>query len=1020
MTGPVNPTGPGGATVSRAPTARAILLAATLLAGGLLATAPAADAGRTEMRSWDVLFTDISAANGVTPDPAHGHLWFATEGGLVRTDPTFVTRTVFTPYHGLPSALVWGSRVVGDDLWVVTGGGLARLHIPTGNVTPFTQLQGALNDFTLALDATPTDLWVGSDAGLLHYDLANGTREKFNRTTTPLPADRVLSVALDGDAVWVGTTAGLARYHPGNGSWRAWSYPGNGLPSGTIRAIAPTGSAILLATPKGALRLDRATQQVTELSLAPAGITTKSVRTLAVNGHEAWFGTEEGIAILDTASESWRRTGRRDGLSHDTVTGIAFHNGTLVGIATRGGLNLLDLPRVHYTVMRTDNGPYHNTILTAAVDGDYVWWGTGGGASQLDPARLSWAHLTLTDGLPGNWVYGLHFDDDRIWFATTGGIAWLWRGNGTWGSRAMSTGAVSGEVARAIDGDAHEVWVGNAFLGVMRYNRTTDQWTAYGTGTSYTGDHEVNTVLVDWPHVWIGTETGVTRFDRRTQTWSNLEDPRLQGRTITTFARDADRILIGTEDAGVIVHHRATGTLETWNRTNGKVPSDRVRALAFDGPRLWAGFIGDGAAVHDPTTGNWTIHTSLTGLANDYVNAFAFTNDTLYLGTFTGVSRIDRATGRFLPMQQGPGALLRPGDPAGPTGGPGNGTLPPPGNASFTPPAIAITRPTEGETLTDPLLVEGDANVAGAAITAVYVRIDGGAWMKAQGARNWSATIPTGGLDLGAHTLEAQAWSGQTPSPIARVAFHLEEASSNLTLTHAAPAQAAPLAPTPLTAHVSSPRATVTLLYTTDPAVAPQRIAMALSGTTATGAIPALPRAGPVYYAFEAHLGNDAARSPLGRGYHTLQVPAEAAGEVGRIPETFLLGPGSPLTTRVPVTNTGNVPLEARFEVRGLAATDVVAAIPATVTIPVGETAQVPLELTLDPRAVGKEGRAVVKVTTGDGRVIGTTDFGWKGTAGAPATPHEDGGRWIPTLPLPLLLALTAAAALLAARRRPT
>ncbi|HWG91641.1 MAG TPA: Ig-like domain-containing protein, partial [Candidatus Thermoplasmatota archaeon] len=986
------------------------------------ALAPLAEASRTEVPGEDTVFTDISAALGVTADPAHGYLWFATEGGLVRTAPDLSTRTVYTTYHGLPGTLVHATRLVGDDLWVATAGGLARLHVPTGTITVHTMLTGALHDFLLTLDATPTDLWVGSDAGLLHYTLP-GLKGTLYNETHGLLGRRVFAVAVDGPIVWAGTATGLTRLDSATGAVQTWRRGENGYPDAAVRNLLVDGDRVLLATGRGAYSLENGT--LTRVPLEETGISTRDVQAVARIGEEIWWGTTQGIAIHREREDRWLRTGTREGLSDPQVTDIAAVNATHVAIATRTGLNVLDLTRVHYTVSRTGNGPWSNILITAATDGDTQWWGTGAGALRYTPGTGRFTHLTMADGLAGNWVYGIHVDEERWWFATTGGISWLTRDEGEWGFQSMNPSALGGEAARAIDGDAHEVWVGNAFLGVVRYNRTHDTWKGYGTGTEYPGDVRVNAVLVDYPHVWVGTESGVARFDRRTETWDLVQTDLVQGRVITTLAADGDRVYIGTREHGLVLWHRENASYESWSTENGKLLDDRLRTVAPEPGALWLGLVGGGALRLDLDTHAQRRYTTADGLLADYVTSFAFTPTTVYLGTLNGLSRIDRATDRVLPTHLGRGALLLDGTPAPLPAAPGTGGDGEGETGLRLPPSLSLETPAPGERLALPFVVSGSANAPEGTLTGVYVRVNGGSWTKADGLGNWSLTLQAGSLRTGENTLEAQALSSAGASPIAKRAFTVvdEKDLDPLVLRHAPPARGNALDATPLTFTATKSRANATLHYrhgTEGPFVP---LAARVQGQQITVAVPAPRAAGPVQYYLTAEAHGQAARAPA-EGVHQYVTREEARARVE--PATTAaatLRPGEPTTVAFTVVNTGNVPLDLAFEIKGLPK-GAVAAFPPTDRIPVNGTATV--GLVLRAGATVEAARPVLKVLTSAGSPLAAVDFpvvpaaSAVPTTAAPAPVESQGSAGIPAAgALLAVAAIGAAAILLVWRTRP-
>jgi hypothetical protein len=78
------------------------------------------------------------------------------------------------------------------------------------------------------------------------------------------------------------------------------------------------------------------------------------------------------------------------------------------------------------------------------------------------------------------------------------------------------------------------------------------------------------------------------------------------------------------------------------------------------------------------------------------------------------------------------------------------------------PPACTITFPGESSTLSGVVVIKGAANDpdAGQDVTAVFVRIDSGEWVRANGTADWSYRWDTNGTTDGAHTIRARSYDG--------------------------------------------------------------------------------------------------------------------------------------------------------------------------------------------------------------------------------------------------------------------
>jgi len=76
------------------------------------------------------------------------------------------------------------------------------------------------------------------------------------------------------------------------------------------------------------------------------------------------------------------------------------------------------------------------------------------------------------------------------------------------------------------------------------------------------------------------------------------------------------------------------------------------------------------------------------------------------------------------------------------------------------PPTCAITSPSDGETVSGQVLLQGTAADADNGVAAVFVRIDSGAWQQASGNTSWSLNWNTAPETGGSHLVSARATDG--------------------------------------------------------------------------------------------------------------------------------------------------------------------------------------------------------------------------------------------------------------------
>ncbi len=104
--------------------------------------------------------------------------------------------------------------------------------------------------------------------------------------------------------------------------------------------------------------------------------------------------------------------------------------------------------------------------------------------------------------------------------------------------------------------------------------------------------------------VWLGTEQGLSRFDRETESWVGYTPERgLKARMINDLAVDGELLWLGT-DSGLVVLDMMTGKSVL---CRGGPDPIQIDCLLADGRRIWCGADGEGGglSVFDKQTGRF-------------------------------------------------------------------------------------------------------------------------------------------------------------------------------------------------------------------------------------------------------------------------------------------------------------------------------------------------------------------------------------------------------------------------------
>jgi len=155
----------------------------------------------------------------------------------------------------------------------------------------------------------------------------------------------------------------------------------------------------------------------------------------------------------------------------------------------------------------------------------------------------------------------------------------------------------------AVDGD--EVWIGTD-MGVSRFNKKKSSWTTYNTNTGLSSNL-VKAILVDKNGIWFGTDAGVTLFDKERNTWTSYttREGLINDKVKALAATDSD-VWVGTE-GGLSAFSNRTHTLTSYTTENGLF-DNRIRAIVVDGGRLLVATVGSTLSVLDLGRKEWAFY----------------------------------------------------------------------------------------------------------------------------------------------------------------------------------------------------------------------------------------------------------------------------------------------------------------------------------------------------------------------------------------------------------------------------
>ncbi|HAA16327.1 MAG TPA: hypothetical protein DCE41_33340, partial [Cytophagales bacterium] len=493
---------------------------------------------------------------------ADGHLWIGTrQAGLFRYNPQskeFTQYGLGTEGHRLSNPNVW-SLAWGTDstLWVGTEEGLNRMNLRSGTVEAYlasAKPGDLLNSYIRVLHRDAQgDLWVGTELGL-HRLVETGSAVTFERyiygDTQEIddPHNYVYQISCDpeSETLWYTTKSGMKRLRNDtltNFVVNPTLAAANHFRS--LRFLPGETPYILTGSETGLAMFDPTKEQFVRYwgdEANPAGLSHTTIMCVYIDQTEVlWVGTKKGLNRFDTYDKGFVNipTASFDE-SASILTGITGGMEEGYWVSTLGGglyhavWNAAGDRLSFRTKTWTSNaGDYIDYVQTLCMDPQgHLWVGTAGsGVLRVDPkdpanagrfTRFERYGRTTSPALGDDYVMALAPSAD-------GGM-WV----GTW-SKGLSKIMPDGTLRTFTDPeltvaplvalyeDVHgTLWIGTRGQGLYMALPTAQgelRLTNYRMNPAEQGSLNndfINAILEDRVGgFWVGTESGLTFFDRR-------------------------------------------------------------------------------------------------------------------------------------------------------------------------------------------------------------------------------------------------------------------------------------------------------------------------------------------------------------------------------------------------------------------------------------------------------------------------------------------------------------------------
>jgi ligand-binding sensor domain-containing protein len=174
------------------------------------------------------------------------------------------------------------------------------------------------------------------------------------------------------------------------------------------------------------------------------------------------------------------------------------------------------------------------------------------------------------------------------------------------------------------------------------------QWEQYTVEDGLPNDH-IFAVKVDGPRVWIGTEGGLARLDKRSgeiESWT--EEDGLPFKVVSAIDVDPQTadVWLGLFGGGLV--RFSGGRFDHYHQLNSGLVNDVVYGVCVENDHVWAATTA-GASRYNTKSGEWTIYTEKNAPMEEIWNYGCSVSDgKVYLGVWgSGVLEFDIATERW-------------------------------------------------------------------------------------------------------------------------------------------------------------------------------------------------------------------------------------------------------------------------------------------------------------------------------------------------------------------------------------
>jgi len=576
-------------------------------------------------------------------------------------------------------------------IWIATDEGLNKFD--GKNFTHFAINKGRYSlshNRTQAMILAPDgNIWAGTSDGLNIYNYKSDSIIKVRNNTSPLKLVYNDITALiansDQSKIWMGTYGNGVNYF----DWAKNEFyaltlpkiPGIAAPLNVMSLLEDDYKRLWIGTQNNGLyRYDQKEKKLEFYELPEGGHNIRSIYQDSFR--RIWIGTSKGCYIYNETSNHLDSITYPERLIANSIGAInEDHNGKiwigtelfLVNFSVRSfSLNEKFAYQMieHGESSSRLNCPSVNSLF--ADQDNNVWIGTAwGGVNMLKGTPTKFKLIKhdseLSNSLPNSPYMAIANDKSgNLFIATMGtGKVGLCKVNSETGEakELPVDQKLPGYVYQSLLYDSQGIlWAGTYNKGLLKIDPTSSNYSQFlfdNKNPNSLPGNDVRCIYEGKDHtIWIGTEFGLAKYDRKTQTIIRCPLSADRSIAIRSIKEKADGLLwIGTYGVGIITYNIKNQEVN-FNPINLAIHI--VSDLLFDGNSLWITTQGEGLFMHDLKSKENVSFTESNGLASNYLaSLLCDQSGNVWIGNSRGIAKLNIKTKEIENFNSGDGLQSR-------------------------------------------------------------------------------------------------------------------------------------------------------------------------------------------------------------------------------------------------------------------------------------------------------------------------------------------------------------------------